>query len=202
MIDTIVFDMGGVIIDFDPKKTLNELFDPETAEAVLNEIFLDDVWRERDRGTLTSEELLDMKRSVIPDKDYDKVAELISNFFPYMKQFDDIEPLIDKLKQNGYRLLLLSNASKDFHENKRLIPALKKLDGLFISSDYRLLKPEKEIYEKFFEVEGVDPENCFFIDDTSANIYGAESCGMKGHVYKHGHMDALLEAMRVAGINI
>lgn len=194
--------MGGVLIDYDPKKTVFAEFGKENGDILLREVFLSGDWRMMDKGLITGAELVDAKKDRIPPETFERVREMVSNFFPYMKQFDDIVPLIDKLKANGYRILLLSNSSSNFHENRGLYPVLDKFDGLFISADYKLLKPDREIYEKFFEVTGAKAEECFFIDDMPANVEGGKACGMRGHVYKHGEMDKLTKDMRDNGIRI
>ena len=72
-------------------------------------------------------------------------------------------------------------------------------DGFFVSSEHVLLKPQHEIYEKFFEVFDLKPEECFFIDDNPLNIEGAACCGMAGTVFK-GDVDRLKRELLDAGI--
>ena len=100
-----------------------------------------------------------------------------------------------KLKENGYKIYLLSNASSDFHERRSGIPALSYFDGVVVSADYKLLKPEKEIYEVLYEKFLLKPEECFFIDDVQKNIDGAKATGMDGHCYCHGNLDILIRDM-------
>ena len=52
MIKNIIFDMGGVLIDYNPEKTLYSLFDKETADILLREIFRNDIWSQKDRGVI------------------------------------------------------------------------------------------------------------------------------------------------------
>ena len=191
MIKNIVFDMGGVLIDYNPEKTLYSLFDKETADIALKEIFRNNLWRERDRGTVTSDEIMEIAGDKIPPHAYEKVSELTHNLFPYMKPFPKMYDYIVELKEKGFGIYLLSNASPDFYENKDTIPALSLFDGYLISADWKLLKPEKEIYEKLYEVFNLRPEECVFIDDVPENVEGAEKTGMKAICYAHGDIEIL-----------
>ena len=74
---------------------------------------------------------------------------------------------------------MLSNASDAFY---RYFPKFLPLDffnGVFVSSDYRMLKPDAEIYEAFLARYGLLAEECLFIDDRAENVAGAEEVGMR-----------------------
>ena len=202
MIKNIIFDMGGVLIDYNPEKTLYGMFDKETADILLREIFRNPLWNDKDRGIIFPEDIMERKKDVIPAEHYEKTAELVNNFFPYMPPFEKMCELVKKLKENGYRIYLLSNASSDFHERRKGIPTLEFFDGVIISADYKLLKPEKEIYLTLFEEFSLVPEECYFIDDVQKNIDGAKAVGMDGHCYYHGDVEILKKAMVEKGIKI
>ena len=98
----------------------------------------------------------------------------------YMPPFPDSEELVKKAKQAGYPIYLLSNAGQDFHEYSKGIPALSYFDGFYVSSDHKLLKPEREIYLSFLDMFSLNAEDCLFIDDMQVNIDGAKNVGMDG----------------------
>lgn len=202
MIKNIIFDMGGVLIDYNPEKSLYALFSKEYADILLKEIFRNQVWADKDRGIIFPEDIMEQKRSAIPESVYEKVAEMVNNFYPYMPPFENMYDFVKQLKDNGYGIYLLSNASSDFHERRSGIPALSLFDGVLISADYKLLKPEKEIYEALYEKFSLDPAECYFIDDVQKNIDGAKATGMDGHCYYHGDIEILRRAMQEKGINI
>lgn len=202
MIKNIIFDMGGVLIDYNPEKSLCEMFDKETADILLKEIFRNPIWNDKDRGIIFPQDIMELKKDVIPAEHFEKVTELVENFFPYMPPFEDMYNLVKTLKENGYGIYLLSNASSDFHERRKGIPALEFFDGVIVSADYKLLKPEKEIYLTLFEEFSLRPEECYFIDDVQKNIDGANAVGMDGHCYFHGDIEILRKAMAEKGIRI
>ena len=200
MIKNIIFDMGGVLIDYNPEKTLYGMFDKETADILLKEIFRNPVWSDKDRGIIAPAEIMQNAKSNIPEEVFEKVCEMVDNFYPYMPPFEKMYGLVETLKSKGFGIYLLSNASPDFHERRSGIPALSLFDGVIISADYKLLKPEKEIYEKLYETFSLKPEECFFIDDVQANIEGAAATGMQGHCYYHGDLDILIRDMQERNI--
>lgn len=202
MIKNIIFDMGGVLIDYNPEKTLNSLFDKETAEILLREIFRNPIWNDKDRGIIFPDDIMQQKRSAIPADIFDKVSGMVDNFYPYMPPFEKMYDLVKQLKENGYGIYLLSNASSDFHIRREGIPALSLFDGVVISADYKLLKPEKEIYLTLYEKFSLNPEECFFIDDVQKNIDGARATGMDGHCYYHGDIGILKKDLISKGVKI
>ena len=195
MIKNIIFDMGGVLIDYNPEKTLYSLFDKETADILLKEIFRNNVWADKDRGIITPDEIMAQKKSVIPAVVYEKTSEMVHNFYPYMPPFEKMYELVKQLKESGYKIYLLSNASDDFYERINGIPALSLFDGYLISADYKLLKPEKEIYLALYEKFSIRAEECYFIDDVQKNVDGAKATGMDGHCYYHGDIELLKKAL-------
>lgn len=202
LIKNIIFDMGGVLIDYNPEKTLYGMFDRETADILLCEIFRNPIWADKDRGIIFPDDIMRIKKDRIPEKHLEKVAELVENFFPYMPPFEKMYDLVKELKEKGYGIYLLSNASSDFHERRQGIPALSFFDGVIVSADYKMLKPEKEIYLTLFNEFSLNPEECYFIDDVQKNIDGAKAVGMDGHCYFHGDVEILRAHMREKGINI
>ncbi len=202
MIKNIIFDMGGVLIDYNPEKALYSLFDKETADILLREIFRNPIWNDKDRGIIFPDEIMEQKRTLIPAEIFDGVSELVNNFYPYMPPFEKMYDLVKQLKENGYGIYLLSNASSDFHIRREGIPALSLFDGVVVSADYKLLKPEKEIYLTLYEKFSLNPEECFFIDDVQKNIDGAKATGMDGHCYYHGDIEILKKDLISKGVNI
>ena len=190
MIRNIVFDLGGVIIDYNPEKTLAKYFDSETAENLLRVLFRNPVWAQLDRGTITVSEAMETVRGKIPTEIFEKVYALVENWGNEMPPFERMPAVIKDLKDRGFGVYLLSNAPLGFHSYKKDIPALALFDGLFISADYKLLKPEREIYLAFLNTFSLRAEECFFIDDMPVNVDGARAAGFDGYCHD-GNIDKL-----------
>ena len=200
MIKNIVFDMGGVLIDFSFPRTLNEYYDPKH-HKILNElVFENNVWREMDAGRDRSENVIKRVVPQLPAETRALMAEMISDFYPYMPPVEGMADLIKRIKNAGYNVYLLSNASARFFDRYLDYPALTLMDGYFISALYKLLKPQPEIYGAFCKKFNVKAEECFFIDDMPANIEGAKNYGMSGFVFTKD-IKALEIALKEAGVN-
>lgn len=200
LIKNIVFDMGGVFLDLDITRTLNEYFPEEYSALIRAEVFESELWREIDRGTLRFDEALPLMLEKLPSEVHELITEMVTDFYPYMKPFDDMLEFVKEVKRAGYKTYLLSNASPRVFDHYLDIPQLPLMDGLFISALYKVIKPEKEIFERFCEKFGVKPEECFFIDDTACNIAAAKEFGMDGYVYKAHDIEGLRNALANAGV--
>ena len=195
--------MGGVILDFNLKKTVEAEFSPEYHDVIYEHVFGENsVWKTLDEGIYTFDQVIPGILEKIPEEIHEKIAAMVTDFYDYMPPFKETYELIKELKNNGYPIYLLSNATPRFFDRYLDIPAFEFFDGFFISSCYKLLKPNKEIYEAFCNKFSLKPEECFFIDDLEANIKGAKAYGMSGFVFSAPDTDSLKMALREAGVNI
>lgn len=208
MIKNIVFDMGNVLILFYPEKIFSSILsDRAELDAVLTEFFGSKEYREVDRGTMTYAQMLEVIKDKLPGHLTELLKELyVDNCFvtEYMPPFPEMYDLVAQLKENGYNVYLLSNATPEFHNYRDKIPVMSLMDGVLISSDYKLLKPEKEIYEALFDKFSLEPSECIFIDDVEENIQGSIDCGMDGIVFSPSFEDVsvLRDKLRNKGIKI
>lgn len=194
-----MFDMGGVLIDFNFNRTLKEYY-PEKYHNILNElVFQNEVWHRMDGGFERSADVIERVIPQLPEETRELMTGMISDFYPYMPAIDGMADLIKKLKKAGYSVYLLSNATPRFFDRYLDIPALTLMDGYFISALYKLLKPQREIYEAFCNKFSLKAEECFFIDDMPQNIQGAKDYGMRGFVFKKD-IQALENALKAEGV--
>lgn len=201
MIHNIVFDMGGVLIDFDARRyTARFVPDPADHELIRRELFRSVEWVKMDRGTITDEEVIAAVCARLPERLHQAVREILDNWHQDIPPLDGIYELVRELKEEaGYSIYLLSNTCTRFHTFRQNIPALKFFDGEFVSCDFHLVKPEPGIYLRFLEYFHLRPEECVFIDDDPRNIEGAIRCGMGGVIY-HGDTAELRRKLRALGV--
>ena len=93
--------------------------------------------------------------------------------------------LIKELKEKGYGIYLLSNASSRQHIYWERMSCHKYFNGTLISADVKMAKPDPGIYRLLFSTFSLKPEECFFIDDSEKNIQAAEEAGMAGYVFRN-----------------
>ena len=183
MIKTVVFDIGKVLTGFEWDDYVRSLFDEETAEKVTHAMFGSHYWHELDRAVLNEEEILELFYSNEPeykaeiDEAFARVGECVS-------KRDWVVPLIESIKERGYKVLFLSNMSEHvIDSNPEAFAFTEHMDGGIYSCHVHSIKPDAEIYEKLFERYDLLPWECLFIDDTMANVTAAKSLGMKAIQY-------------------
>ena len=202
MIKNIVFDMGNVIIRFDRDAFIDRFgVSEEERKILLREIFLSPEWVMMDRGTLTDEQAADILCPRVPEHLQDIARKLIGFWDRPILEVEGIKPLIEELKSKGYGIYLLSNASCRQPDYWQRVPAARFFDGTLISYSVKLIKPMPEIYEKFFEKFSLKREECFFIDDSPANIEASLYVGMPGAVF-HNDIRRLRRELRAAGVDV
>lgn len=202
MIKNVVFDMGNVLINYAPEEFIQSFTaSTEHQKLLLDEIFYADLWQEFDRGTITKEDLVERASERLPDELHRSVSDILDTWYENMTPITEMEDILKRLKANGYDLYLFSNVSQDFHDFKHIIPGLEYFDGLFLSSDWKGLKPENDLYRNFFSHFDLEPSECFFVDDLRVNIEGAAALGMDGHVFD-GNIEDLKEHFTQVGIII
>ena len=203
MIRNIVFDMGNVVIRFDPAFFMDRagIHDPVDRRLVMNELFLSVEWAQMDAGTLTEETAEPLILPRFPERLKETVRNLLYNWSYPRDMIPGMEDLIRRLKESGYHIYLLSNASSAQHEYWPKYPVSRYFDGKMISWDVKTVKPNPEIYRLFTEKFSLKPEECLFTDDSPANVAAAAACGWQGIVF-HGSADELEAKMRASGIRI
>ena len=201
MIRNIVFDMGNVLIRFDPPYFMDRagITDPEDRELILRELFLSVEWAQMDAGILTEEKAEPLILARIPEKLKSKVSDLLYHWADGRDEIPGMKELVRRLKDAGYGIYLLSNASAAQHRYWPHYEVSRYMDGKLISCDVKVVKPCHRIYRLFTDQFSLIPEECLFIDDAPANAAGAVACGWKGIVF-HGDAAELEHKIREQGI--
>ena len=202
-IKNVVFDLGGVLIDFNEERMLRDNIPQEHHKAVSAATFHSKEWKMMDSGELEVDEAVDRMLVNLPDEIHESVRRMIIDREVQMPPLEEMTAVIDTLYNNGYTLYVLSNCAKWLHEFlPEKVPSGKKFSGLIVSADYGIIKPDERIYKILFDTYSLKAEECFFIDDSPANIESALKLGMSGHCFKERDYDRLKADMANCGIRI
>lgn len=174
----IVFDIGQVLIHYDPDVALRSVI-PDAAER---KWFFDNVctheWNiEQDRGRkwADAEALL---IADFPDREH-QIRAFRQNWHQMITHsIDDSVVIMRQLIADGHDVTMLTNfASDTLREAWQRFPFLTESRGVTISGDIGLIKPDKAIYDHHVATFGVDPAATLFIDDSAKNVAGARAAG-------------------------
>ena len=184
-INTIVFDIGNVLTTFAWDKFLeNKGYDKEMVERMGKASVNSDDWVQFDIGTLTTEEIGQRFADNDPEIG-DELKSAFSDLTDIVVKRDESIPWIKALKAAGYKVLVLSNFSKQALEGcKDAMSFLDYVDGVILSYRDHVVKPDQDIYKLLMERYDLVPEKTVFIDDTPANIRTARELGWHGIDYK------------------
>ncbi len=185
MLTTVVFDLGGVLIDWNPRHLYGRLI----ADDAAREHFLTEVcppsWNVAQDGGRSWDEAIAEAIARHPDK-----ADWIRAYRARWRDMlngviDDTLVILERLKADGVRLLALTNWSAEtFVEAREIFPFLAHFEGIVVSGEEKLLKPHREIFELLASRYDVVPADAVFIDDSAANVAGARAVGFDAIHYQ------------------
>ncbi len=182
MLKNIIFDLGNVILKFSRDFLLSNFYTGEDYALLKDKLFCD--WEMLDDDSIS---LTDYKKKVIsslPNHLKCYANSVLDNWEYYMTYSEGIISLIQELKQNGYKLYLLSNMTYHFINNDYKFPILKEFDGLVYSAPIKMLKPNPEIYQYLLDKYSLNPKECLFVDDMKTNLVGATRFGINTFLFE------------------
>ncbi|REE01604.1 HAD family hydrolase [Marinoscillum furvescens] len=177
-IKTIVFDLGGVLIDWDPRNLYRQLFDDEKEM----ESFLKDICH------------LQWNAQMDAGRSFQEAVDELSDQYPHYReeiqaywhrwlemipgQIDGTVALLNQIAQKDYQLLALTNWSA---ETLPLVmpdyPFFDHFEGIVVSGEEKLVKPDPKFYQVLLDRYQVKAEEALFIDDNADNIAAAAELG-------------------------
>lgn len=177
---TVVFDVGNVLIRWDPVHVYREMIPDDAKRAWFMQNVCTAAWNlEQDRGRSWEE----------------GVALLVANHPEWESQiraYDerwheavpgtiaDSVAVLEELKASGEKVYAITNFSREkWAECLIRFPFLQSFDGVVVSAHERVVKPDPAIYQILLERYGLAAPDCIFIDDSARNIATARQIGMK-----------------------
>lgn len=179
-IDTVIFDLGGVLIDWNPRHLYRKIFKTdEEIDWFMSNICTSEWNDQQDAGRsfaeATEELVLKHPEHEVPIRAwYGRFPETISGA---------IQPTVDVLTQvkqkNAHRLYALTNwSAESFPWAKDNFEFLHWFEGIVVSGEEKTRKPFPEFYKILFNRYNIDPARAVFIDDNVKNIHGANEVGL------------------------
>ena len=180
----IVFDMGGVLMTFDAMFFAQQYTTcDEDAQLLARAYFLRTEWALLDSGTITPATMVRIAEASLPERLHPALHACAASWQHHSQPLTATNELAARLKQRGFTLYLLSNASSELHKYFHRIPGSECFMGKIVSADVKLLKPMHEIYERLYSDFDLKPEECWFVDDSPTNVECARCTGMGGSVF-------------------
>src|ERR1700756_1114137 len=174
-----VFDLGGVLIDWNPRYLYRKLFPHEAdMEHFLANICTTEWNLQQDAGRTFAEACAALKL------EHPANAQMIDAWF---ERFDEMiagpiagtVDILAELRQQEVPIYALSNWSAEtFPFAQKRFEFLRWFQGIFLSAEVRLVKPDPRIFTRFCERFGLNPEQIIYIDDLQHNVEAARRIGM------------------------
>ncbi len=182
-INTIIFDLGGVLIDWNPLYVFNDLIPDEIRRREFFDTVCPSHWNEQqDAGTLI-EVATNERIATFPVWEneirayYGRWVEMLGD-----ANYGTVEILKKLIDSPVYRVYALTNWSAETFPVAKAIDRFHFLhwfEGVLVSGEEYLLKPQPEIYEAILSRYDIDRTKAIFIDDNYKNVLGSEAVGLK-----------------------
>ena len=179
MIKNIVFDLGNVLVTFDPKSFLKDLIHNKKIEEDLYSFYFhSDLWILYDQGSYSNEDMIQKGIQIYPQ--YEKyIRSVIERWVEYVIPIVDNIQLLDLY--TNYSLYIISDIPQyNYDYLNEHYSFLQKVNGGIYSYKEKVCKPNKKMFTRLLEKYKINPQECVFIDDKYENIKTALDLGFKG----------------------
>lgn len=202
-IDTIIFDLGGVLVDWNPEYVYRKVFnnDKEKVQWFINTVCTSE-WNIAQDAGRTIAEAVQLKITEFPQ--YEEWIRLFYTKWDHMFSgaIDENVALFRSLKASGsYKIYALTNwSSETWPKALELFPFFNDFNGVVVSGQEKTRKPFPEIYNIILNRYNINPIKAIFIDDNKENIAAANEFKLNGIHYKN-HIQ-LIEELRLHKVKI
>jgi len=205
-IDTVVFDLGGVLIAWDPVSFVKDMFPTHPELDAVSKAFThltsSETWKSLDEGKYS---LGDAERLFEESKQYD--MELVHVFLEqlplHLVKLPAGIDLLNRVRRNGYRTFVISNYIKEYFEFiSNRFDFFQGFEGIAVSYRLGFSKPRKDIYQWLIETFALNPKKCVFLDDSPKNVDAAIALGMHALVYETCNPISTETKLQAMGLNL
>ena len=183
---TIIFDLGGVLVDWKPEYVfLNEFKGDRKKMNWFFENICTNEWNEQQDGGKLISKATEERIKLFPK--YKSLIKMYYEKWEYMLkgEISGSVDILKKLKKMKFNLIALTNWSAEtFPVALKRFKFLKLFSGIVVSGEIQMLKPFPEIYNHTLKKYDLNPSECIFIDDRPVNILGAKKCGIDGIIFE------------------
>lgn len=208
-IDTVIFDVGGVLAATGRHSDFAKRFPPEHAERVIK-LFVGDYaedgdhpWHRLERGEITFEENRRLNRIALAEAGIELPAPPPGG--APMIVFTPSEPMVELVKElraAEIRMGVLTNNVLEFREHWRsMMPFDEWFDDIVDSHEVGLRKPNPAIFQLALARLGAEAGRTVFLDDVATNVSAAESVGIRGVLVDEDPTDAIAVVRRLVGFS-
>lgn len=200
-ITTVVFDLGGVLIDWNPRYVYRELIgDEERMEWFLENICSPEWNARQDAGRSFDEATAELLGKHPEHEDlirvyYDQWEDMLAG-----PLHDSVE-ILREVRDSRYQLYGLTNwSAESFPVARERYDFLDWFEGIIVSGEIRMIKPDPEIFEYLADHFEIDPGATVFIDDSAANVEAARNAGYYAILFRDAAQ--LREDLGAAGVDL
>ena len=183
---TIIFDLGGVLVDWNPEYVfLNEFKGDRKKMNWFFENICTSAWNEQQDGGKLISKATEERIKLFPK--YKSLIKMYYGKWEYMLkgEISGSVEILKKLKKMKFNLIALTNWSAEtFPVALKRFKFLKLFSGIIVSGEIQMLKPFPEIYNHTLKKYDLNPSECIFIDDRPINVLGAKKCGIDGIIFE------------------
>lgn len=198
MIEAVVFDIGGVLLDWSPRRFYRGLgVDEDRIDHLLGTVCTPEWNSELDRGRPFAEACADLAVRHPDHADlihaWRRQDEMVFGEIP------DTAAIVRDLQRRDVPMFLLTNMPADvFADRRARYDVLSRFRGAVVSGEEGVLKPEPAIFDIAATRFALDRPRTLFVDDAAANVAAAVASGFRGHVFRDG--SALRAELTAAGL--
>ena len=177
--------MGNVLLDYNPQVCLDAFCNSEDEKEIIRkELFQGPEWVMGDLGEIKDNERYDLVKQRVPERFWRALKECCDKWDMCMVPMEGARDFCNYTKEHGYGVYVLSNASDKFYTYFENFLPLDYFDGIVVSADIHMIKPDRRIYEFFLSKYNLKADECLFIDDRLENVKGALAVGIEAYEFK------------------